>query len=636
MELKYPVIAIVGIVLAALLLLAFVVRFFIKEKANKGIKIANTEFVLNDPYVKRRMILFYAMRVLLIASLIGCIVLSCFILARPYYTKKINEQKHNRDIMLCIDISSSVNDLNLKLVKDLQDVVRSLSGERIGIVMFNTSSVLLSPLSDDYEYTIEQLENIRTAISVVGKTKIYTGSDWAYWQNFLYGGTLVNNYERGSSLIGDGLLGGLFSFPKDSENRTKVIIFATDNDPNGDGYVTLQEAADYCKKKDVTVYGIGTKLMYSSDKEEMKNAVESTGGKFYLEEDASSFHNIVDEIEAKSSSLVNGKIITKEVESPEQYFKYLVILFVISFVLSLLLRRGNVLFFITETVMVALLVLVMKYCIIPAHLNQRTPDVTVKKQSKYNVLFVVDDTISMVANDGRDGKERLDNVKEDCEKIIDELEGANFSVVTFNNDAMILAPFNNNAFHAKNVVNSIYPIQELYAKGSSLNTPKNTLLSVLDSTQGKTAVFYFGDGENTKGDVLESFAELRNKIDDGAVIGYGTKKGGTMKIKSTWDESYSEIMDYTTYPYGPAVSKIDEGNLKKLADDMGIKYMGMNDSGLDDVISSIKPKLEIKEEVTPTENAKEYISVTENNAYYILIPFILILILNTLYVIKVK
>lgn len=636
MELKYPIIAIVGSILATVLLLVFVVRFFVKDKAKKGIKIANTELIFNDSYMKRRMMFYYVLRVLLVASLLGSIVLSCFILARPYYTKKINEQKHNRDIMLCIDISSSVNDLNLKLVKDLQDVVRSLSGERIGIVMFNTSSVLLSPLSDDYEYTIQQLENIRKAISVVGKTQMYTGSDWAYWQNFLYGGTLVNNYERGSSLIGDGLLGGLFSFPKDSENRTKVIIFATDNDPNGDGYVTLQEAADYCTKKNVTVYGIGTKLMYSSDKEEMKRAVESTGGKFYLEEDAGSFHSIVDEIESKSASLVEGKIITKEVESPERYFKYLVILFVISSLLSLLLRRGNVWFFISETIMIAFLVLIMKFCIIPAHLNQKMPDVNVKKQSKYNVLFVIDDTLSMVANDGREGKERLDNVKEDCAKIIDELDGANFSVVTFNNDAMILAPFNNNSYHAKNVINSIYPIQELYAKGSSLNTPKETVISVLNSTEGKTALFYFGDGEITTDDSLESFAELRDKIDEGAVIGYGTKNGGTMKVKNTWDDSYDEIMDYTTYPFGPAVSRINEANLKKLADDMGIKYFGMNDSGIDNVISKIKPKLDIKEEITKTDNSNTYISVNENNAYFLLIPFILILIFNTIYVIKVK
>ena len=42
-----------------------------------------------------------------------------------------------------------------------------------------------------------------------------------------------------------------------------------------------------------------------------------------------------------------------------------------------------------------------------------------------NVLFVVDDTISMLALDGRDGEARLEDVKKDCSYIIDSLGDAN-------------------------------------------------------------------------------------------------------------------------------------------------------------------------------------------------------------------
>lgn len=637
MEMKYPIIAYAGILVAVVLVLLFVVQILRKEKNKNGINIANTELYKNDPYIKRAYISFYVLRVALIASLVGCIVSAFFLLARPYYIKKVNEEKYNRDIIICLDISSSVADLDIKLCKELQDTVRSLTGERIGIVMFNTSPVLLSPLSDDYEYTIQQLENIRTAIRVVNKTKVYTSDDWSYWENFLYSGTLVNNIERGSSLIGDGLLGGLCNFAKDSEDRTKIIIFATDNEPNGDGYLSLQKAADYCKLKDVTVYGIGTKNMYTSNLKEMKAAVESTGGKFYLEEDSSTFHNIVEEIESKSASLVKGNVVIREVESPDKTFKIFIVLFIISVVLSLILKRGNLIFALGVVASLVLIFFTYKLCIIPAHHNQMGPMLDVKRQSKYNVLFVIDDTISMVANDGRNGEERLDSVKADCKKIVEELDGANFSVITFNNNAMLLSPFNNNGSHIENVVDAIYPLQELYAKGSSLNTPKETMRTMLDSVEGKTCVFYFGDGENTSKEEINSFADLKDKIDCGAVIGYGTKQGGTMRVRSTWDDTYQDIMDYSTYPFDKAISRIDESNLKKLASDMGVPYMDMNGVELDLLLKTIKPKISVEEEITKTEDSSErYVSVTENKAYLLFVLIIILLVADTVYVIKVK
>lgn len=640
MNMKYPVFEYLGIAVAVVLVLLFVVFTIKKDKPLKGIKIANTELYKDDSYIKRTYVYYYLLRIVLILSLAGCILSAFFLLARPYYTKKVNLNKSNRDIIICLDISSSVDDLNMKLCKELQDTVRSLSGERIGVVMFNTSPVLLSPLSDDYEYTIKQLENIETAIKVVNKTKVYTSDDWSYWQNFLYGGTLVNNYERGSSLIGDGLLGGLFNFPKDSEDRTKIIIFATDNEKNGEGYASLMEAAECCKMKDVTVYGIGTKLMFNKNLQEMKEAVELTGGKFYLEESASTFHNIVEEIESKSASLIDGKIVYREVETPDKFFRLFVILFIVSVVTALLLRRGNLFLIVYTVVISSLIFFTYKYCVIPAHLNQRNSDIEVKKKSKYNVLFVIDDTISMVANDGRNGQERLDSVKEDCKKIVEELDGANFAVITFNNSATVLSPFNNNVNHIENAVNAIYPIQEIYAKGSSLNTPKEPMKNIMDSVDGKVCVFYFGDGENTSDDPLETFSDLSDKIDGGAVIGYGTKDGGTMKVKGTWDDSYKEIIDYTIYPFAPAVSKIDENNLKQLAKDMNISYMDMNSGGLDLLLETIKPKIAAKEEITKVDNGddtyEKYITVTENRAYFLLIPAILLLLANSIYVIRVK
>ena len=47
-----------------------------------------------------------------------------------------------------------------------------------------------------------------------------------------------------------------------------------------------------------------------------------------------------------------------------------------------------------------------------------------------DVLFVVDNTISMIAEDYNGDNTRLSAVKEDIKHIVEELEGAKFSIVT--------------------------------------------------------------------------------------------------------------------------------------------------------------------------------------------------------------
>ncbi|MDO4187349.1 MAG: VWA domain-containing protein [Lachnospiraceae bacterium] len=648
MELRYAFILWIGIAVAVLLcVLAFVSK---TKSMKKGtVKIANTELLLEDKYYKKQMIKYYIFRVMLVICVSLMIIVTAVLLSRPYYTKRINEQKYDRDIILCMDISSSVNDLNLKIVNELQDTVRSLSGERIGIVIFNTTPVVLSPLTDDYEYTIEQLETIKNAIkSQSSKASLINSRQWLYYNEYLYGGTLVGNTIRGSSLIGDGLLGGLFAFPDRDSDRTKVIIFSTDNDLNGEGYVTLKEAAEYCKRNNATVYGIGTNHMYTADMNEMKEAVELTGGKFFREGRASEFHEIVEEIESKSENLTEGKIIIKLVESPGRYFFVLSVLFILFIVLSILLKRANVLWSIGAVAMTVLLVLTYVFAVIPAKQFSKGPDIDIKKKSNLNVIFVVDNTISMLAND-INGETRLDKAKRDVARIAEELDGAKFSVISFNNDASLIAPFSQDITHVKNAVDSLYPIESFYAKGSSLNIPQELMKAILEETKSdgsqNTAVFFISDGEiTTEGAVLQSYKELAGYIDGGAVLGYGTKDGGTMRrIDEYREEGYEEIIDYDQYPSAPAISKIDEKNLNTMASDMGIEYVNMtsttdviNDAKLLSTLKTLKSKIQIKEEKVEKENKEEYIDPPKYYGFLALIPFSILLIFNMVYIIRKK
>lgn len=225
------------------------------------------------------------------------------------------------------------------------------------------------------------------------------------------------------------------------------------------------------------------------------------------------------------------------------------------------------------------------------------PDSNVKKQVKnldLYVLFVIDNTISMLAEDYDGLPTRLDAVKEDCNTVIDKLYGSKFSTITFDNKANLMSPYTNDVNLTKNVISSIYPINEFYSKGSSMNVCKDLLGASLkkanEKEDGKIVVFIISDGEITNNNNnLESFADFAEYIDYGAVLGYGTTEGGEMHYKNSWDDEAQVIYDNTNgYQSRHAKSKIDESNLKQIANDLGIEYVHMQKNGdLDGLLDRI-------------------------------------------------
>ena len=287
-----------------------------------GKKVINNSFIDDDPYYKKKLTQYKIfMTALTIACLSGIVV--CFImLARPYETNTDKEKIYNRDIILCIDISTSVDYLNMNLVEELTDTVNRLNGERFGIVIFNTSPVTIVPLTDDYEYVITQLNKIKEALNI--RIETTNGSlDYDSYDSldeitkldqYISAGTLVGNEERGSSIIGDGLAAGAYEFYDEKNERTKVMIFTSDNDLYGTPIYTLDEAADICVENNITVFGVGTKEMVQENMDEMKAAVEKTGGKFFLEESSGSFDEIANDIEKMSKSLLREDTHTKTMD----------------------------------------------------------------------------------------------------------------------------------------------------------------------------------------------------------------------------------------------------------------------------------------------------------------------------------
>ena len=239
-----------------------------------------------------------------------------------------------------------------------------------------------------------------------------------------------------------------------------------------------------------------------------------------------------------------------------------------------------------------------------------------------NVLFVLDNTISMQALD-YDGKNtRMSGVVEDSKHIINKLYGANFSLICFDNNAKVVIPYTRDVNSIINGFNNIMPIQDLYAKGSSLNMPYNTIKDYLKKSKEKSnfnILFFISDGEITNNEKLRNYYDISDMLDDGAVLGYGSNKGGYMK--STTDSSDNKyIIDNSSN--NKAISKIDESNLKRLANDLNIDYIHMNKkNNIEDKLSEIKYRI----------NKKDYSSNKSNynDIYYIfVVPLFILLIID--------
>ena len=157
MKLIYPWVIAVGVVV---LLVLSVFGRRAKTTYKEGKKVANTEFIEETQLykkLKRQYHIFSAMALLCLFVAIFC---GFILLSRPAKVEQVNTELQNRDIFLCMDISSSVDGLNVELCEELKQVVRQLDGERFGITIFNAKSVLLVPLTNDYEYVLETLDKL--------------------------------------------------------------------------------------------------------------------------------------------------------------------------------------------------------------------------------------------------------------------------------------------------------------------------------------------------------------------------------------------------------------------------------------------------------------------------------------------
>lgn len=599
MELNFqsPGMFIIGGILCAAVCAA---AFFLRRKPDRGraLKAANTKRLKMSPLYQRRLMEVRILRFLSVLAIIIAFLAALFLTARPYRRETVRNTVTRKDIFLCIDLSASNYEGVQELVEAFSGTVSGLDGDRVGISIFNTSSIQYVPMTDDYSFVLQRLDSLSEYLAAAEEFSVNYVSKYDSVYDIpeaerpryeqlnrimaAFDEGITAGYEiKGTSAIGEGLASCLFSFPElNTEDRTRIILFLTDNHEEllDAPLVTLSDAAEMCAVDNVAVFGIyhgsgAEDEAAQVEKEEMQAAVEQTMGQFYDSGGSLTAEEILEDIRSRETALTNTATSVKNEDEPGIWIPILaagVALLTIVTLYSIIrrgIRRGSPARKLTAILLLAVMIAgVAMVWYRPKYHSSSTDIIT----SNLDVALVVDTTISMWAEDHGKGT-RMDGVKKDIDRIMNKLPGSSFSLIRFDNGAEILTPYTQDINLIHEILDEFHMPAYSTATGSSPNTSHEAMKAVLQSAaarQGnrRTIVFFFSDGETTDGSSLMSFADLSGMINDGAVMGYGTEKGGRMYYPGR-----GYITD--TSRGTDARSVMDEDALRQIAEDLDIAYV---------------------------------------------------------------
>lgn len=241
------------------------------------------------------------------ASVVGGVIA-----ARPMSSQTIQPVNTSRDIMLCLDVSGSMSDVDVEVLAVFEELLDGFEGERIGLTIFNSSPVQVFPLTDDYDFIRTHLESIRSSFDYLDEIP-------EHWIGTLNG--------PGASLIGDGLASCAMRFDHLDDERSRSIILATDNELAGASIVTLEEAADYAAAAGVRVFALNPVQGVNTEiSDELVAAAQATGGEAYGLRDTTTVADIIDDVQEQDATELRGQAQVVWADTPNPWIAVLLVL----------------------------------------------------------------------------------------------------------------------------------------------------------------------------------------------------------------------------------------------------------------------------------------------------------------------
>jgi uncharacterized protein with von Willebrand factor type A (vWA) domain len=243
--------------------------------------------------------------------------------ARPTGFSAATQKERTRDIMLCLDVSGSMIEVDSQLFSVFNDLVDNLKGERIGLIAFDASAVTLVPLTDDYSLLKDYFKSGENSFKKLVETKDVMAFSEAEFKDFerIRAGT---GEGPGSSMIGTGFAACVNHMGSNTDTRTRSIILVTDNEASDQDIIKTPAAASFAKAQKVRVYSITPGATKSEAFEgpsaqslrELELAVRQTDGESYTTDNLS-VEQIVNNItkqEVKSADVATSAV---QKDSPE-------------------------------------------------------------------------------------------------------------------------------------------------------------------------------------------------------------------------------------------------------------------------------------------------------------------------------
>jgi hypothetical protein len=213
----------------------------------------------------------------------------------------------------------------------MQKLVANFRGQRVGLVMFNSSPITVFPPTDDYDLVQEQMKRIVTLVN----------------QNKLRGDPIMWGTTAGDSAseIGLGILSCVNKLGDNPTHRSQSIILATDNESYPSPVIVSSRALVLAKNKGIRVYALdpgmsdvqylrsgGMQDDYMGSHGNLRTYSIATGGGYYTVKDPNVIPNVVTQIFQQEAKLSNSNPMLVLNDDPLWWVVALMIFMGVSFV----------------------------------------------------------------------------------------------------------------------------------------------------------------------------------------------------------------------------------------------------------------------------------------------------------------
>lgn len=334
MEIEYGYLIIGGIVAVFAVIVFGIIKYGHRKQSKRGniIYVAHTRSLKTLPSYRKKYGRFLSL--LLLSSILLTVTAGSNIMlnGRVVTSDTVTPQQYNRDIMLCLDVSGSMFEVDSSILEVFSEMVDQFNGERVSLTIWNTTSYQIIPFTDDYSFIKEEFLKMKTGFDQAALGNYYTD----LWPAI---SSVAPADASESSLSGDGLASCALNFDKldtTSEERHRSIILATDNVQLGEPTVSLTNAAAYATANDISLYAINPYDDSSTYSKELQSVIESNNGTYFaLNLYGSPAGTIVQQINESQIETFDAEKILIRYDTPN----IVLILFLINYIVYLFIVR---------------------------------------------------------------------------------------------------------------------------------------------------------------------------------------------------------------------------------------------------------------------------------------------------------